>query len=359
LEWSEQIETVEGLRGVWKAVRNEQRHDETVTVRDAKMADDGTINWGNGAVAIEEHALKQLVGRYPDAFPRGVSLMLALDPDQRAAVWNRRIGKAVGGDQTVNLRLRKGPGGKDAAFAATSARYAPFDADKMAEVIGTTIKDSGMRGDVIYNPATTDLRVNGTWHADHVVDLAAGDVFKFGVQFRSNDAAGGSIQGKATALRNLCLNLIILGTGETEILRRRHMGDLSHVAEDVKAAVEYGLKIGEPFAEQWGHLRKTPATDLWTPAAEAASPMASVFADLAGVLDVGIQRDSLVELLLATWANEPGDSVADVINAVTRMHMLDEISMYQRERLEEQAGGLVPILARKIVEDNANEARFN
>jgi len=41
----------------------------------------------------------------------------------------------------------------------------------------------GMRGEVVYDPTTTNLRVDGIYHADEVVDLAAGDVFKVGVDY--------------------------------------------------------------------------------------------------------------------------------------------------------------------------------
>ena len=34
----------------------------------------------------------------------------------------------------------------------------------------------------------------------------------------------------------------------------------------------------------------------------------------------GIKRDALVQMLLQSHSHEPGESLADVVNAVTRMH---------------------------------------
>jgi len=55
-------------------------------------------------------------------------------------------------------------------------------------------------------------------------------------------------------------------------------------------------------------------------------------------------------MLLAGWEHEPGDSVADVINAVTAVHLLQDIDDWQRQRFEEAAGALVPLLARRAAE---------
>jgi len=354
--WEDQPETVQSLRGIWKAVKAEDRRDEVVNVRNIRMLDNGRIDFGKGDVGVEALGFKGLIARNSSVFPRGADLMMALDPDMRAAVWNRQI-KKVDADKTLSLRIRKSGDKGYGVFAATSERYSAFDADQLAQAIGTAIRETGMRGEVIYNPATTDLRVNGLYHADSVVDLAAGDVFKFGVQFRSNDAAGGSIQGKATAWRNLCLNLIIIGTGSTELLRQRHTGNLDDLAAAVRMAAEQAVEIGAPFAKEWNILRSTSALDVLTGDARdevngASSRIVAeaVFGALTAHVDVGIKRDSLVELLLTSFDNEPGDSMADIVNAVTGVHLLDSVSVWQRERFEEAAGRLVPVLVGKAAE---------
>ena len=74
---------------------------------------------------------------------------------------------------------------------------------------------------------------------------------------------------------------------------------------------------------------------------------ADIFAELADMreLDLGVKRDTAVELLLKGWSNEPGDTLADIVNAVTSVHGNAAIDQYGREKWERSAGELVPVLA--------------
>jgi hypothetical protein len=343
--WEDMPETVQGLQGVYEAVRAENREDHVVRVRDLRMSEDGTLDFGEGPVRLEDQGLRALVSRNAEVLPRAGELLARVDPELRANILNRQLGQ-VGRDKELKLRLRDGRDGRQ-VFAVVSPRYAPFDADRIATTLASALHGSGMRGQVLYDARTTTLRADGLLHADQPVDLAAGDVFKLGVQFRSNDAAGGSIVGKAIAWRNLCLNLIIIGTGEAELLRRRHIGAVGEVLSDVRTAATQASEMFVDFASEWGVLRGTDATELF----EVAS-VEDAIAELVGMkeLDVGVRRDALVEMLLTGWRHEPGDSVADLVNSVTAVHLLEDIDDWQRQRFEEAAGALVPILARRAAE---------
>jgi len=48
--WEDLPETVAGLRGVYEAVQAEERVDFTVRVRDLRMLDDGTLDFGEGPI---------------------------------------------------------------------------------------------------------------------------------------------------------------------------------------------------------------------------------------------------------------------------------------------------------------------
>ena len=63
-----------------------------------------------------------------------------------------------------------------------------------------------------------------------------------------------------------------------------------------------------------------------------------------------VKRDTLVEQLLLGYNREPGGTLADLYNAVTAVHFLEEVSEFNRERYEEAAGVLVPILAKRAAE---------
>lgn len=342
-EWENQPLVVDGLRQLWRTVKAEQRHDVTVPVRDIQMLDDGRINWGLGAIPLEARGLKQLVQR-AGLFYRGAAYLADIRPDERAWNWNTRVGRSgTNNTGTVVLRIRT-VRGQSQVYATVGEGYSPFDADLICEVLGKELRDSGMRGMVTYNPETTDIMVDGTYHADNVVDFAAGDVFKVGVRFRSNDAAQGSIKGSAIAWRNRCLNLIIIGQGSTELVKRVHRGAVNDVRMDMEAAASQARTMFKTFAEEWGVLRKTDAQAFY-----GVDSVKAVFEEITNERkwDGPLRRDAMVEKLLQTFAEEPGDSLADIINAITRTHMLAEIDNYQRHRLEQTAGALVPVLAKR------------
>lgn len=343
--WEDMPLTVDGLQGVYEAVRAENREDHVVRVRDLRMASDGTLDFGDGPVRLEEQGLRALVSRNADVLPRAGELVATVDPELRADILNRQLAQAAR-DKELKLRVRDGRSGRQ-LFAVVSPRYASFDADQVAMALGAALHGTGMRRQVTYDARTTSLRADGPLHADEVIDLAAGDVFKLGVQFRSNDSAGGSIVGKAIAWRNLCLNLLIIGTGEAELLRRRHIGAVADVLSDVQSAADQAGAMFADFATEWGALRATKATDVF-----GVDTMEDAFVELAAMkeLDVGVKRDALVEMLLAGWEPEPGDTVADVINSVTAVHLLQDIDDWQRQRFEEAAGLLVPVLANRVAE---------
>ena len=343
--WEDMPETVEGLQGVYQAVQKEQREDHAVRVRSLKMNDDGSLDFGFGPVKVEANGLRALISRNAEIFPRAGEYLATIDPELRAWNFNRQIAQ-VDRDKKLKLRLRQGQEGMQ-LFAVTSPRYASFDADQIAVVLSTGLLDTGMRGEVLYDPRNTNLIVNGLYHADEVVDLAAGDVFKVGVQFRSNDAGGGSIRGRGIAWRNLCLNLIIIGTGTTELLRRKHIGAVHEVLADVESAAQEASALFQDFAKEWNVLRATPTSAVFE--GESAE---DVMAELAAMkeLDVGIKRDVLVEILLTTWQKEPGETLADLVNAVTSAHLLEDIDSWRRERFEEAAGMLVPVLVERAAE---------
>ena len=341
--WEDMPLTVDGLAEVQRAVRSEDRQDFTVRVRDLRMQDDGILQFGEGPLHLEEQGLRALVTRNSEVLPRAGELVATLAADLRAEVLNRQLAQ-VSNDKRLKLRTRVARGGQRQVYAVVSERYAAFDADEVAGTLAGALVGSGMRGEVVYDSRTTSFRADGILHADEVVDLAAGDVFKLGVQFRSNDAAGGSIVGRAIAWRNLCLNLIIIGTGETELLRRRHIGDVADVLSDAQTAATQAGTLFADFAAEWSVLRRTKATDVFD-----VETMEDAVAELAlmGGLDVGVRRDALVEMLLSGWRTEPGETLADLVNSVSAAHLLQEVDDWQRQRFEAAAGALVPVLRQR------------
>ena len=60
-----------------------------------------------------------------------------------------------------------------------------------------------------------------------------------------------------------------------------------------------------------------------------------------GKIDLAVARDTAVEWLLAGYDAEPGDTFADVLNAVTRLHALEKVPVLSATRGEAIAGRLL------------------
>lgn len=359
VKWENQPETSESLRSLSATIKAEQRRDVLVEASDIHMLDDGHLRIaGEGTFPLEANGLKGVLSvmrkgqaylddnperAHGSIFPRGFSLMSEMDPDMRAYVFNTMLkGRGKGVDQTMRLRLRT-YGNTEQIFAIRGERYSPYDGDAVADTLADVFDGMGTRGEVVYNSETTGLRVEALYHADKVVDLAAGDVFKAGFTLRSNDSGGGSIHGMASAWRNLCLNLFIIGVGNVDLFRIRHIGDMHKVQHQIKRGMERAKHMFNMFATEWGVIRETNVSNvkLWGTDFNNVED-ALTWAVEHKKIEASIKRDTLTQILLTSWQEEPGNSLADIVNAVTRAahsKLLDDCS---RDILQRKAGELVP-----------------
>ena len=95
-------------------------------------------------------------------------------------------------------------------------------------------------------------------------------------------------------------------------------------------------KVGD-FLEAWGHARQLkvdPEETFRTWLKDRKLQLKGVRSDA--------DRDRVVEALLASWQREPGDTLADAVNAVTRAaHENPFWGVNIREEMERQAAKLV------------------
>lgn len=365
-EWSATPTTVEGLTRVIEVVKKEQRIDVEVPTSDIKMLPDGRLAIGNSPLAMEDNGFKQLLsmlrrempvdtdeGSLTALFPAAMSTMTALDPDHRADIFNRHLGRHGSKSQRLQLRTRIVEG-QQQIFSVTSTGYNAFDADAVAAQLRTGLYqlDGGRqaRGPVVYDPATTTLKADAIWHADLPYDGgSAGDYFKGGMSFRSNDAKGGGIRGLSELWRNLCLNLIIVARS------KKGLFSLTHRSSDdsVVAAIRDGMKTAETdfgyFLRQWGilHATEISAVKLWGQSFETVED-AIRWAVAEDKITAAVGRDVLLESLLNGYNVEGGETLDSLVNAITRTHDAKYTSLVDSivTDLERQAGELVPVLVR-------------
>lgn len=184
----------------------------------------------------------------------------------------------------------------------------------------------------------TGIQATALFMPDQVVDLAAGDVFKVGVRIETDDTGRGRIRVTAVAFRNRCLNLLIIGEGTVETVSQVHRGSTDRMRAVLEDGVARARASIAPFLEAWGHARAVKALqpretfEEWLRGGKLPLPGPRT--------DEG--RRTYLDELLASFRKEPGDSLADLVNALSRAaHEVPAWPQTFREDLERQAGRLV------------------
>jgi hypothetical protein len=255
------------------------------------------------------------------------------DGSLRAVNVNRQLRKTP--NRTLTLRTRKGED-HDArtVYATVTPAYAPVDTDRVLQAVEPHLAEA--RTEMVYDGS--GVKATALWMPDQVVDLAAGDIFKAGVRVETDDTGRGRIRVSAVVVRNRCLNLLIIGEGTVETVSAVHKGSPETILNRVAQGIgEARAKIGD-FLQAWGHAR-TVKTDperlikLWVEHRELGNISPK-------------ERDSVVEALLSAFHKEPGDTLADAVNAVSRAaHETVAWGMDFRAELERHAARLVYVAA--------------
>ena len=348
----------DAAREVVDVIRSEDRRDMVLgDARALRLTADGQLTRGRQPIALEPNALKGIIGRFPRAFPNAWTFLSMLDPAARAEAVNAQLSRLHEWytDDERNLRLRLRNVGGWRAFAAVSPTYMPMDADRVLNAYVETLDALGLpdpRGAIAYNGETTDVTIRATWHAPQSFRPSVGDVFESGISARTNDAGNGSHRGGNTFTRIVCINCTT-GDFGNESLRRVHKGSrvsdltsqgLAKIQQDVGDLVNRTGDAARFFLDAWGILRETPLAKV----SKANDPKAFLKGLVtSGELDPDVGRDVMVEALLRGFDAEPGETLADIFNAVTRAAhdgLLDEA---QRWRVERAAGALLPVLAQR------------
>jgi hypothetical protein len=362
-EHGQMPKTLEGLQGIKSAVKSEQRMDAVIHPHRLRMQPSGLLYRTDGmknpdgsprTIIMEDNGLRQMCARLSDQFPRAADFLSVLDQADRAEVFNKQIVK-VDPDFEFKTRTRVTENGLRSIYAVVGKTYSAFDADRIADVLSDPFRemealygDNSPRGMALYRPGDSSMRVDAVWHADSIVNLAAGDVFKAGLRFRSSDSGGGSIKADLLVWRNLCKNLIIIDNASVEVLRRTHRGSMDGIVVDLTAATARAQELIKGFANDWGFLRHAPVNkvEIYGEKYDTVPEALKALVDQ-GRIDGMTATNAAVEALLSGYAKEPGNgSLADIINAVTRAAHEGKFGIDRQEKIERSAGDLVPVLVK-------------
>lgn len=364
--WEKQPITVSALRDTILTVRGEVRTDIPIPdVSELRMDERGALHHAQWNVACrpEPRALRELVTEHASVLPRAGQLMAMLPPDVRAQVWNAQV--PYGRSAPGVLRTRLGPDGKARQiYALVSPGYQSFDADDIAgmlsEAIAGTPGGSEARGEVWYDPDSTELVVDASWHTPHTVSAAVGDTFRFGVQCRGNDAGNGAIYLVPRAWRGACDNGATVSV-EGTTTRVVHRGRRDTMVGTLRRGIRAALEAAQPFLEQWTAARTVPVTRLLdrAPADEREAVRCAIDRvlgvvpaqpdepTLRGAWEIkvdGLPVDALRASVWRAWEAEPDPSAIGIINALTRLHR-ERVPVPVLRQVEDRAGELLRTFA--------------
>lgn len=361
-EWKRLPTVGEACDAIAAEVRAEQRVDVravAASVKDASVANVGASRLGMNVegrlivenmperFAISRTAMTQLMKRIGPDGGGGAQYLAAVDPELRALNVNRLLAAAPkrallnGQDEpeSMFLRLRTRKGTPE-CYAIVSERYNALDIDVVADQIGRNLPPS-MRADVSYDGQR--LRVEATAHSNVAPEnYAAGETFKVGVTVRTDDTGRGGLRVDGIAVRNLCLNLVILDHASKPLCRITHLATSDEIREALVAALADAQKLVAPFLTQWGMactrneltmVRAAYGKDVPLSIEEAIPGFyRAMFArsDVDRLLPVSASK--AVEGVMAAWRKEPDTHRASLANAVTRWaHERDGASRFDLE----------------------------
>jgi hypothetical protein len=267
--------------------------------------------------------------------------------DETAYLWNSRAPRMLDAARSTVLRHRDAPDGSGRSlYAVVSPSYGAHDADAIAQDLAR-MAPGDVSGAVVYDADRAAL----TWELASMRDVppVVGEVWKAGLRGGSKDDGTGSAWNSGAFWRAICCNLTT-EVLETSRSRQRHRGQ--HVSERFRVQLLEAWKAMGPafdtFRNRWTVLADTAATDILG-GDSVTDAIANLVDQDKGLRDaVGIKRDALVAMLLQSHSNDPGDSLADVVNAVTRLHEA-KLTIPARAAVEAHAGVMVMDFAGRVV----------
>ena len=368
-EWETLPEAAKAWEGLAKAVEGEDRVDLPIRAADLAMDDDGKLVVpGYGNITVEKRGFANLLSKFRmeasedygieshggkaargnQVFPSAAPVMARMEPDLRAHVFNKMSGET---DPELMLKLRtRETNGKRSLFATVSPGYTVVDANEIAKMVGGSRALDDSRAHVYYNPKSTNVQVDCIWMPnERPRNLAAGDFFKAGFRFRTNDSGAGSLKGGGIVYRNLCLNLLIVAQDYAPMVQLRHWGDMAQIETELIGATRKVREGMSAILDDWGVLANTLIDDveMWGQTFPCVED-ALVWAVENEKIGKNISSKVLQENLLNGYKFEQGDTPAALINAMTRAAWEGKFSESERAQLESEAGKLVPLFAHAV-----------
>lgn len=361
----------DNARAVRDRITAENRRAVPFNIADVRLSwyDNGAFGLKRvstgGRIPITERTLRGLMSYWPEVFGKVAPAILAdysdggFKTEESCEQFNRFLvdrliptlgkGRAASTSGDLLLWMRDQEAGVQ-AFHVSSTRHTSqgFDGAAFLDVLAEVTDGAGYKGEVEYDPAVGNVKFAGWMMPNHVVDLSAGDVFKFGIGGSTSDTNQGGYDVYLAAVRNLCLNLIILANEQHRVYWASHIARAGVVRTEFTRALRNADASADEIRRVWGIMRKPmPAFDASAENVLAVMRAIRAESGLPARLPSGVRtEDRLVE----AFNVEPGNAYSDVLNALSRLHFEKELDRFQVARA---SGALVPVLVKLAERDRA------
>lgn len=315
----------------------EDRQSAVINIRDIVVDDDMTIKFGDIDHEVTQDAYKALLRGIA---PRGAySYLTGVDVDLRAH--NTRA--LLQNDGKVKVRTKNGESGR-VIFGVVPESYPDVYANDILRTVSRkTAPDA--KATFVYDPNTTELSFRELLMQEinpSTYKWSKDDTFQVGRGWSLRDDGSTSIAMNLLLFRQACANMQLL-SADSYLKRVRHRGQEASVIGRVDDLFKQTGGFVEAFSRAWSNARSV----CW--ASDATFDRASdAYGYLINKKHITPQGDKDVfALTLATmWLEEPGDTVADLVNGITRYTRTGSVSnssKFSLDKLELQASNVMTL----------------
>jgi hypothetical protein len=344
----------------------EQRRDVTVRAEQIGMTEDGELMIGEQVTARPSRsAFHSLVSRL--GYGGAAYLAEKCPPVLRAGNVNAQ--RVLIAEAETERRFAEGAKFKPAelvlrqrtraeereTFGVVSKGYAAFDADRVARSIARATP-ADARGGVAYDGMRSRFEVlfQTTARPEGFVE---GEFFRVGVNVTTGDGGGNSVIVRAIVWQLKCKNLLVIDQCAVPVAQLRHVGTEMQLAKRFEHAFSKALDALSPFLAAWNYARVDDVIEAARGTTETPIPVDSreairgIFAGLIerkAITPPKLDTKRIVDDLVAAWERDDSSATSSVatsraaiVNAITAAAHTWELTPWQEDELQSQAGVLL------------------